>query len=392
MLRMDSGHSVFRWALALAAMLALGSCGRGDTSVGADTSRGVRTPQASASDFTAQAREWADSVMLRMDTAELAGQLLMPASFSTSDAPTLAQAVRYARDIHAGGIVWLRGDTLSMRLLADSVAAVARVPLFMAVDAEWGLAMRFSGMPEYRRNPDLAHVADDVMYDYGRAVGRDARRLGLNMVLAPVLDVASSPSSVMRRRSFGPDPDVVAAKGCAFARGLADSGVIPVAKHFPGLGGATVDSHKELPAVEKDVRDVEATDLLPFREYVGMGIGAVMVGHVYMPALDSVARPATFSPAVISGLLRRRMGFEGLVLSDAMNMRALDGDEDAAAERPGRYVRALLAGTDLLVAPPDTRAALREIETAIADGTLPLPLVHGKVRRILFAKYCLLML
>lgn len=340
------------------------------------------------SDFTTSAWAWSDSIVARMDTAELVGQLLMPASYSVADAYTMQQVIAYARDMKVGGIVWLRGDTLSMRQLSDTISEVSKIPLLMAVDAEWGLAMRFVGMKEYRRNPDLGAVSENMMYDYGRELGRDALRLGINTIFAPVLDVVGNPKAVIRNRSYGSDPADVASKGCAFARGVADAGVLPVAKHFPGLGAATTDSHHGLPVVNTSMTSVYNRDLQPFREYINLGIGGIMTAHVYISALDSIQRPATFSPCVIEELLRRKMDFRGLVFTDAMNMKALG--EDQTDDGQSRFVSALLAGNDLLLAPYDTHRAIEEITSAITDGRLPLTMIREKVRRILMSKYCLL--
>lgn len=374
-------------ATLLLVALSLFSCGKGRGDAASDSASRPDTRR-EASDYTSEARSWADSVAAAMDTTELVGQLIIPASFTSGDAATMRRMLRYVEDDRIGGVVWLKGDTLSMRALADTLGKVARLPLFMAIDAEWGLAMRFAGATEYPKNYRLGGASDDHLYDYGRAIGLDARRLGLNVVFAPVLDVIDGDRSVMYARSYGSDPAVVADKGCAFARGLADGGVLPVAKHFPGLGATHDDSHRRLPVVADDRETILRRDLVPFRRYIELDIGAIMTGHVSMPAIDSVVRPATLSPVVIRELLRGEMGYRGLVFSDGMNMKAL-GDDDTDAQAGSRYVRALLAGTDILVAPDNTDKAIAEIRDAIAGGELPLEDVREKVRRILFHKYIL---
>ncbi len=335
------------------------------------------------SDYTADANLWVDSILQKLDTADLAGQLVMPACYASADEASLRRVVRYVSEGRVGGIVWLKGDTTSMRILSDSLGGIVSIPLFMGVDAEWGLAMRLKGTEEFPKNYRLGATDDDTIYGYGLRIGREANRLGFNVVFAPVLDVSIGRVSVMHARSYGTDPVVVADKGCSFARGLADGGVLPVAKHFPGLGATAVDSHKELPVVTSDRRTIESRDLLPFRRYIELDLGGVMIGHVAMTAIDSILRPATFSPLVIKELLREEMNFPGLIFSDGMNMRALGarGDGDS------RYVKALLAGADILIAPFDTEEAIAEIRNGIASGTLPIEDVREKVRRILFCKY-----
>lgn len=372
-------------AVLLVAALSLFACAGKDGSPSADSSR-AEVSHHEISDFSAEASAWADSVLMTMDTADLVGQLVIPASFTSADAATLRQTLRYVRDDRVGGIVWLRGDTLSMRLLADTLGSTARIPLFMAIDAEWGLAMRLEGTPEYPKNYRLGDASDDTLYDYGRDVGLGARRLGLNVVFAPVLDVSRGEESVMYARSYGADPAAVADKGCAFARGLADGGVLPVAKHFPGLGATNADSHRTLPVVNESRETILRRDLEPFRRYIGLDLGAIMTGHVYMPAIDSVVRPATLSPVVVGDILRGELGYDGLVFSDGMNMKALDAAGSGEGEK-SRYVRALLAGADILVAPADTDDAIAEIREAVESGMLPPEVVCEKVRRILFYKY-----
>lgn len=340
---------------------------------------------AEVSDFTSDAKIWSDSVVSAMDTTELIGQLIMPASYTSTDAATLNRVIRYIADDKLSGIVWLKGDTTSMKILTDTLTRHSRIPLFQAIDAEWGLAMRLEGATLIPRNPQLANASPEQLFDYGVLVASEARRLGINIILAPVLDVVSVEASAMRRRSYGSNPDTVARQGCAFASGIASQGVMPVAKHFPGLGATRTDTHKALPTLRRSRSELDSLDLLPFSHYISQDIGGIMTGHIYIPDLDSIKRPATLSPVVINGLLRTDMGFNGLIFTDAMNMRGMETDTSA---RP--YVEALLAGADMLIVPIDTREAITEIRTAIADGSLPLEIIREKARRILFQKYRLL--
>lgn len=335
------------------------------------------------SDFTSEAEAWADAQLAKMDTTQLIGQLLMPSAFTRADRYNLNLIKRYVNEEKVGGIVWLRGDTLSMRQLADTINSLSDIPLFMAMDAEWGLAMRLEGTEEYPKNYRLSSTSDDTLYDYGYQLGMDARQLGLNVILAPVLDVIINRYSVMYARSYGNDPKITADKGGSFARGIADSGVLPVAKHFPGLGATVRDSHKVLPVVNDDRATIEARDLAPFRQFVDFNLGGIMVGHVAMPALDSVLRPATVSPVIVNDLLRKEMKFNGLIFSDAMNMGAVNTSSGKSAP----YVEALKAGSDVLIVPADTKKAIAEIRAAVDSGELPYSDILDKVKRVLFYKY-----
>ena len=339
------------------------------------------SPKGSENDYTTQALSWADSIVSSLDTTSLIGQLLMPSSYAKADYFTVRKVTDYVSDYKIGGIVWLKGDTLSMRTLSDTLSKISDVPLFMAIDAEWGLAMRLEGTEEFPKNYRLGDLADDSLYDYGYRLGKDAIKYGLNVVFAPVLDVSAGKKSVMFSRSYGGDPIKVADKGCSFARGLSDGGILPVAKHFPGLGATDIDSHRELPTVEDGLDKIESRDLYPFKRFIDNQLGAIMIGHVWMHSADSVPRPSTLSPVIVTELLRNKMNFEGLIFSDAMNMHALDNKGKEL------YVEALKAGADVLIVPENTKEAVEEIYQAIKRGDISMEAIKGKVRRILFYKY-----
>lgn len=332
-------------------------------------------------DYTSQAQMWADSVAAGMSDQELVGQLLMPALYASADSATLAQLAQYADSLHVGGVMLLKGDTASVSAITAELRRLSPIPPLVAIDAEWGLGMRLRDAPSYTpfsRLPDS--ITDVRMYDYGYALGLQARRLGLNVVFGPVLDVASVPGSAMAYRSLGSDPERVTRLGLAYARGLEDASVISVAKHFPGLGGTRLDSHRAMPVSASSRKMLDSLDLYPFRQYVREGLGGVMVGHIAVPVLDTVLRSAVVSPMIVNDLLRKDMDFSGLIFTDAMNMRGL-----GSVEQPS--VQAILAGADILVAPPDTHAAAAELLQAMKSGSLPRDVVHGAVSRILFYKY-----
>lgn len=342
-------------------------------------------PSHEPADLTARAAEWADSMLQSMTLEEQVGQLFMPASYTQADRVSLRLMTRYVADNKVGGLVFLKGDTLSMKVIADSLSRISRVPLFMAVDAEWGLGMRLKGATVYPKNSELKDVDEQWMYDYGHSVGDECAAVGLNMVLGPVLDVAPGPGTVMYRRSLGNDPDYVARMGVAYARGVEDAGVMPVAKHFPGHGFTRTDSHDLLPLIRRDAEAIDSIDLLPFRRYIDLGFPAIMAGHIAMPALSGDSLPAILSAKVITEVLRTRLGFDGLLITDALNMKALS---DASGD--SHVVETLLAGADMLIAPVDTYKSEQEVICAVRDGILPAEVVADRCRRILFYKYLFL--
>lgn len=337
-------------------------------------------PDRQSYDITAEALRWADSVASGMTLEERVGQLFLPAVFASASESDITALRRYCADMHVGGLILLRGDARSAAAVADTMRALSRVIPFMAIDAEWGLAMRIADAPEFPANSSLSKADESLMYDYGYEMGREMRALGLNIMLGPVVDVASQKRGIMGRRSFGPDPGQVAALGVAYSKGAEAAGIISVAKHFPGHGSPSADSHRELARVERSRQELDSIDLLPFRAYIDAGLSGVMVGHLAVPALDSIVRPAAVSPSVISGLLRRDMGFRGLVFTDALNMGGAAGHGSVEAFR---------AGADIVLAPEDTGGEIARVCTAVRDGELPLSVIDMALRRVLFYKYIL---
>lgn len=374
--------SVFIAVIALALMAACSRSARISDSDSAARPLPLDAPV--ADDLTPAAWAWADSVMATMTLEQMAGQTVMPASYARYDDAILRLLHSYIADCKVGGIAFHKGDTLSMRQLSDTLRSLSALPLFLAIDAENGLGMRLEGAVTYPLNYKLTQATEQSMYDYGSQVGRECEAVGINMVFGPVLDVVPAPGWYMYKRSFGSDPQRVADLGMAYARGLEDAGIMPVGKHFPGHGYTRTDPHVCLPVIDRPSGQFRAVDLLPFSRYVEQGFPALMAAHVAVPSLSADSLPADFSPAIIGGLLRGEMRFDGLVISDAVNMGAVRsverGDMPAA-------VQALRAGVDIILAPHDTRQTLRQILEAVERGTLPAPCLREHCRRILFFKY-----
>lgn len=324
---------------------------------------------------TAAARK-SDSVMATLTLEHRCARLLMPSIFATADIPTLRQLHHYACDVGVGGIILLRGDTTSVRIMTDSLRRWHRDDMFVAIDAEWGLGMRLHDAPVYPHNHELGAVAStEAMYDYGRQIASQCRRLGINMVLGPVADVVpDSVRSFLSERSLGSDPRRVGELVCAYARGLEDGGVLSVAKHFPGHGAVTADSHKSLPVIYKSLRRLTDEDLLPFRQYVQSGLSGIMIGHMAVAAVDGTLHSAAISEAVIHDMLRDDLDFTGLILTDALNM----GGAGGAA--PWQAVR---AGADLVLSPLDTDRAAADLTHSVIAARLDIKKVDTACRRIL---------
>lgn len=332
-------------------------------------------------DISLDARAWSDSIMDTMTLEELAGQLIMPAVYANADAAELRLVREYATDCHVGGVVLLKGSVEGAYRIADTLRTILKAPPFIAIDAEWGLAMRLEGTPEFPRNGRISPEADEtVMFDYGYELARECREIGINMVLGPVLDVLPEGrrSSGIGSRSFGKDAERAADLGVAYAKGLESGGVISVAKHFPGHGSADADSHKRLPIVAKSREALEQKDLLPFREYIGNGLSGIMTGHLNVPALDENDVPVTVSEKIMKDLVREDMGFGGLIVTDALNMAGAGGYTAADA---------IIAGADIVLAPADTEKEVGSVIEAVRSGRLSVSELRDRVGIVLFYKY-----
>ena len=360
------------------------SCGRAAGSKcgdGADSSvQTVLEESAVESDLTTYASHMADSLLSEMTLMERVGQCFMPTVYAKSDEESLGRLEYYTDSLKVGGIVLLKGDLEGASELATRCMS-ARIPLFTAIDAEWGLGMRLVDAPDFPRNGHLPDEADELLlFDYGREVARECRRVGINMVLGPVVDVVGSRRSFIGSRSFGGDPKRVADLGVAYARGVGSCGVISVAKVFPGHGSPSGDSHRTLPVIGRSLNQLDSIDLYPFRRYIGEGLSGVMVGHLAVPAIDPAALPAAVSEVVIERLLRNDLGFEGLVITDALNMggAAGYGAKDA-----------LKAGADIVIGMADTPGEIAAVIAAVERGELDRATIDAHCRRVLFHKILL---
>lgn len=327
------------------------------------------------------AKAWADSIMDMMTVEEMVGQLIMPAVYSDESPDAIRLLHKYATDNHVGGVVLLKGSPHAARVIADTLRKMLPAPPFIAIDAEWGLAMRLEGTPEFPRNGRISEEADEMaLFDYGYEVARESSELGINMILGPVLDVlpAGKRRSGIGTRSFGRDAGRAASMGIAYAKGVESGGVLSVAKHFPGHGSADSDSHKRLPAVAKTMEELDASDLLPFRDYIDNGLSAIMMGHLYVPALDTEEIPVSVSEKILKNFVRKDLGFEGLIVTDAMNMAGASGN---------RAVDAIKAGADIVLAPANTEEELMMLADAVRSGDLAICELRDRVGRILFFKY-----
>lgn len=325
---------------------------------------------------------WVDSVYATMGVDEKVGQLFMPIVEPNNNWKTRISG--YVRNQKVGGLLFSKGKLAEQANISNYAQGIADIPLLIALDGEWGLAMRLADAPLYPRNMIIGAIQDEeVIRLYGQEIARQCREMGIQVNFAPSLDVNSNPKNpIIGSRSYGESPSSVAQKGIAYSKGLEKNGVLSVAKHFPGHGDTSEDSHLTLPTVEHDRQRLDEVELYPFKEYVNAGLSGIMVGHLNVPALDTNGKPATLDKGVVTGLLKDSMGFTGLVFTDAMAMKGVSGQPDAS-------VKALLAGNDILLGAGNQAKEFAAVRKAVEDGVISIGLLDEKVRKILSYKYIL---
>ena len=375
-------------ALALSAAFALSAAAPSSHPFSDEKEVIVPSTLSNDSVFSARADFYADSVLQTLSTEQRLAQLIMPMVYPKRDKASLERFDRMVQDARFGGLLWQKGTPEDVFYLTNRMIERAEVPMLTAMDGEWGLSMRFSGTIRWPRNIVLGAADNELLaYRYGRATGKEAKRLGIHVNFAPVIDVNSNPKNpVIGTRSFGSDPDLVTRLGIAYARGLEREQVLATAKHFPGHGDTDVDSHKALPVINKSRAELEEVELKPFREYIKAGLGGVMVAHLTIPALGTGSkRASSASPEVVTDLLQKELGFEGLIFTDALEMKGI-----VAGVGSGRVgVEVFKAGSDILLAPTDPFALLEELKSALAKGEITSSEVDRRARKVLRYKFLL---
>jgi beta-N-acetylhexosaminidase len=327
-----------------------------------------------------------DSIYEGMSVEERVGQLFMIRAHSNLGPEHVSSVKKQIEKYHVGGLCFFQGTPGEHAELINSYQQLSGTPLLVAMDAEWGGGMRFkeSGMSFPHQLMLGAIQESTLLYDMGVEVGRQLLSIGINVNFAPVVDININPKNpVINDRSFGEGMYNVTAKSYQYMRGMQDAGIMACAKHFPGHGDTDVDSHLDLPVIEHSLQRMDSVELYPFKTLIDKGIQSVMVAHLHVPSMDDTPNlPTTLSPWVVDTLLRQQLGFDGLVFTDALEMKGV-----TKHFRPGEVeVKAVIAGNDVLCLPADINIAFPAVMSAVHAGVITEDRLEESVKRILKAK------
>lgn len=344
-----------------------------------------KNPLIVKNDFQGQ-KEWVDSIYNSMTLEEKMGQLFMADIFSSDPKAKTDKIKDLITNYHLGGIIFSKGGPVRQARLNNEFQALAKVPLLIGMDAEWGLAMRLDSTYAFPWNMTLGAITDNkIVEKIGKRIGEQSKRLGVHINFAPVVDINTNPKNpIIGNRSFGEDRDNVTEKALAFMKGMQSVGVMGSAKHFPGHGDTDMDSHKTLPTVDFSKERLDTLELYPYKKLISEGLSSVMVAHLNVPSLEiQMNYPSSLSSKVVTDLLKKEMGFNGLIFTDALNMKGASN-----FKKPGEIeLAAFLAGNDVLLISEDVPRALKYLVKAYNEEIISEKRLAYSVKKILYAKY-----
>ena len=338
-------------------------------------------------DFLKEANDpWVDSVFNSLSVEEKIGQLLMPRANYSGKPYDIETLSMWVEKYHVGGLALFAGPPTRQAEVVNQMQALSKTPLLIGQDLEWGLNMRIDSAARFPYQMTLGAMQGGVelIEQMGAEIGRQCKRMGIHVNYAPVVDINNNPQNpVINFRSFGENKEDVANKGLAYMKGLQSEHIIATAKHFPGHGDTGVDSHFDLPVIKHDKKHLVENELYPFKRLIDNGLTGIMTAHLSIPALDKTPNLATtMSKKIVTDLLQKEMGFQGLTFTDAMDMQG------AVKHFPNgtALVKAILAGNDILETFEDVPTAVKAIKDALDKGELKQDILDQRVRKILMAK------
>ena len=328
---------------------------------------------------------WVDSVFHSLSLDQRIAQLFMVEVQSNQNQRYYDRLEKQLSDYNIGGVIFFRGGPSAQLNRTNRWQRQMQTPLFVAMDAEWGLAMRLDSTIAFPRQMTLGAISSErLIYELGLEMGWQARRMGIHINFSPVVDVNSNPANpVINSRSFGECRYNVARKGIAMMMGMQDAGIIACAKHFPGHGDTDLDSHYTLPVIQHPYQEIDSVHIFPFRHLIDQGLRSVMTAHLNVPALDSTpGMPSSLSYPIVTELLQHEMGFNGLVITDALNMKGVVD----FYHRDQLEIQALLAGNDILLMPENVPRAIDNIKKAMDRGEISEEFINHKCKKVLYFK------
>ncbi|WP_103913057.1 glycoside hydrolase family 3 protein [Halpernia humi] len=333
------------------------------------------------------AQEWVDSTYQNLSQDEKLGQLFIIALYTNKDEAHINFVRNLVEKEKIGGLILMQDDAAREIDLVNEFQQRSKVPLMIGMDAEWGLFQRIAAAHKFPWAMTLGAIQDKkLIYEMSSQIAEDCKRMGINWDFAPVVDVNTNPNNpIIGNRSFGSTVDNVVKSATAYFEGLQDHNILAAMKHFPGHGDADTDSHLDLPVINGSLSRLNSVELAPFRELAHKGIGGVMVAHLYVPALETKKNPASLSYEIVTKLLKEKIGYKGLIITDALNMGAV-----AKRYKPGEVDEmAFKAGNDILLFSDGVVEAKKRIQQAIDNGEIPEKRVEESVKKILLTKYYL---
>ena len=332
------------------------------------------------------AAAWVDSVFKTLSKEEKIAQLIVIRAHSNLGPEHIQQVSDLIKRYDVGALCFFQGGPVRQANLTNYYQSITKTPLLITIDGEWGLGMRLDSVTKFPYQLTVGALYNEaIVYEMGRAVGEQMKRIGVHVNYAPVVDVNNNPDNpVIGYRSFGENKFKVASLGVAYMRGMQDVGIMACAKHFPGHGDVNVDSHLDLPLISKSREQLDSLELYPFTRLFKAGVGSVMIAHLSIPAIDNTAnKPTSLSRKNVTGLLRDDLDFDGLTFTDALEMKGVTKYFPAG----DAAVQALVAGNDMLCLPEDVPAAIDAIKKAIKKKKLKWKDIDLKLRKVLYAKY-----
>ncbi len=335
-----------------------------------------------------KANKWVDETYNALSQTERLGQLFIVALYTNKDEAHISQIRNIVLNDKIGGLILMQDDAAREINLVNEFQSKSKVPLMIGMDAEWGVFQRIAKAHKYPWAITLGAVQDkNLIHDMAAKIAEDCKRMGINWDFAPVVDVNTNPNNpIIGNRSFGSDVNNVVNSALAYSNGLQDHKILAAIKHFPGHGDTDKDSHLDLPVVSHNIDRLEKTELAPFKALMDKGIGGVMVAHLYVPSLENEKGiPASISKKIVTGLLKEKYGYKGLIITDALNMGAVAnkfkaGELDALAFK---------AGNDIMLFSQDVATGKRLIQKAIDNKEISQSRVEESVKKILLTKYFL---